>query len=240
MERSLFFKIKALHEDVPAKRIPADKELSPEQIPLPPLPLLRSVDSQDTLSIQVTEPSPSPEIEKPSVTDIIAKYNTSPAVTSPSESNPLNSSATSSPKPKAKPTSDLPAPLAKEIPGGQGKAITPASITQSQHNAEEDGQAKPESELVRCDGQVPENEIKVEDEDEGVVTESKSETGEDGWDEEETLVEVLAPGSSEKAALEISGLCNEISTGKTDGLPKALDELKVLESEVLPAVKVVA
>jgi hypothetical protein len=236
-----FLKIKPLHEDVPAKRAPADKKLSPEQIPLPPSPLLRPVDSQNTLSIQVTEPSPSPEIEKPSVTDIITKSNTSSAVTPSSESNPLNSSATSSPKPKAKPTSDLPAPLVKEIPGGQEKVITPVSTTQSQHNAGEDGQAKPESELVRCDGQVPENEIKVKDEDEGVVTESKSETGEDGWDEEETLVEVLAPGSLEKTALEIvGGLCNEISTGKTDGLPKALGELKVLESEVLPAVKVVA
>jgi hypothetical protein len=54
------------------------------------------------------------------------------------------------------------------------------------------------------------------------------------------LVEVLALGSLEKAALEIvNGFCNEISTRKTNGLLKALDGLKVLESEVLLAAKVV-
>jgi len=44
----------------------------------------------------------------------------------------------------------------------------------------------------------------------------------------------------EKAALGIVGLCSEISTGKTDGLSIASDELKGLESEVLPVVEVVA
>jgi hypothetical protein len=236
-----FLKINPLYEDVPAKRALADEELSPERIPLPPSPLLRPVDSQDILSMQVTEPGPRLEIEKPSVTNTITKSNTSSVATPSSESkNPLNSSATSSPKPKSKPTSNLSAPLAKEIPGGQEKAITPASITQSQHNAEEDGQGKPESELVRCERQVPENEIKFKVEDQGVVAKIKSETGEDGWDEEETLVEVLAPGLLEEAALEIVGLCNEISTGKTDGLSKTSDELKGLKSEVLPVVEVVA
>jgi hypothetical protein len=40
--------------------------------------------------------------------------------------------------------------------------------------------------------------------------------------------------------LEIVGLCNEISTGKTNGLSNVPDELKGLESEVLPVVEVVA
>ena len=235
-------KTNPLHEDVPAKRALADKGLSPERIPLPPSPLVRPVDSQDILFMQVTEPGPRPEIEKPSVTNIITKSNTSSVATPSSESkNPSNASATSFPKPKSKPASGLSAPLAKEVPGGQEKAIAPASITQSQHNAEEEGgQGKPESELDRCERQVPKNEIKFKDEDQGVVAKIKSETGEDGWDEEETLVEVLAPGFLEKAALGIVGLCNEISTGKTDGLSKASDELKGLESEVLPVVEVVA
>jgi hypothetical protein len=234
-------KTNPLHEDVPAKRALADKELSPERIPLPPSPLLRPADSQDILFMQVTEPGPRPEIENPSVTNIITKSNTSSVATPSSESkNPSNASATSSPKPKSKPASNLSASLAKEIPGGQEKAIAPASITQSQLNAEEDGQGKPESELVRCERQVPENEMKFKDEDLGVVAKIKSETGEDGWDEEETLVEVLAPGFLEKAALEIVGLCNEISTGKTNGLSNVPDELKGLESEVLPVAEVVA
>ena len=230
-------KTNPLHEDVPAKRALADKGLSPERIPLPPSPLVRPVDSQDILFMQVTEPGPRPEIEKPSVTNIITKSNTSSA----ESKNPSNASATSFPKPKSKPASGLSAPLAKEVPGGQEKAIAPASITQSQHNAEEEGgQGKPESELDRCERQVPKNEIKFKDEDQGVVAKIKSETGEDGWDEEETLVEVLAPGVLEKAALGIVGLCSEISTGKTDGLSIASDELKGLESEVLPVVEVVA
>jgi hypothetical protein len=181
-----FLRIEPLHEDILAKRAPADKELSPEQIPLPPSPLLRPANSQDT------EIYLSLEIEKLCVTDIITKSNNGSTVPPLSESDALNSSATSSsPTPKAEPKSNHPAWLLKEISVDQAEAITVVSITQSQHNAEEDVQKKSKSELLRCDGQVSENETDVKDSDQVTVMENESETVKDGWDAEEGLTEAF-------------------------------------------------
>jgi hypothetical protein len=111
------------------------------------------------------------------------------------------------------------------------------SITQRQQSVEGDGQAEPESELLGCDGQTREEEIKSHDQDESTATENETGTGADGWDAEETLVEGQIPRSLEKAPLKIAdGLYNEISTGKADGVLEGLDGLKVLESEAPPAV----
>jgi T5orf172 domain len=200
---------------------------SPGPIPLPgssfPGP------KKQTKSDQVIKVKPLPESE----------FSIS-AVT-PASDNLLDSSAISSSKPKTKPTSELLASLAKEILEEQEKAIPPASITQSVHSAEKDEQSKSEGELVRCDVQKPENEIEAEGKYEGIKTEGKPETGEDGWDGEDTLVEVPEPGSLEKVVLEfVGGLGKEDSTAKTDGFPKASDKLKASESEALLAVKAVA
>jgi len=110
-----------------------------------------------------------------------------------SESDALNSSATSSyPTTKTEPKSNHPAPLIKEISDGQAEAIRACSITQSQHNAEEDVQKKSKSELLKCDGQVSENETDVKDLDEFTVMENEPETVEDGWDAEGALTEAFA------------------------------------------------
>jgi hypothetical protein len=168
-----------------------------------------------------------------------------------SEPNPSDSSATSaSPRPKAEPVSDPPAPLVTEISEAllslsideqEEVAETLTSITQRQQNTEGGRQAEPESELLGCDGQTLEEEVKSHDQDESTTTENETGTGADGWDAEETLVEDQTPRSLEKAALKIvDELCNEISTGKANGVLKGLDGLKVLESEAPLAVKVVA
>jgi hypothetical protein len=70
-----FLKIKPPHEGVPAKGVPADEELSPEHIPLPPSPILQPVDSQYTPSVRVTEPGPSLDIEIQSITDTIKNFH---------------------------------------------------------------------------------------------------------------------------------------------------------------------
>jgi hypothetical protein len=54
------------------------------------------------------------------------------------------------------------------------------SITQHQQNVEGDGQAEPESELLGCDGQTREEEIKSHDQDESTATENETGTGVDG------------------------------------------------------------
>jgi hypothetical protein len=73
------------------------------------------------------------------------------------------------------------------------------------------------------------------------ATENKTGTGADWWDADETLVELQTPRSLEKAALKmVDGLCNEISTGKANGVLKGLEGLKVLESEAPLAVEAVA
>lgn len=64
-----FLGIEPLHQNVPARRTPADKELSPEQIPLPPSPLLRPTESQDT-DIHLSQ-----EMDKLCVKDITPKPN---------------------------------------------------------------------------------------------------------------------------------------------------------------------
>ena len=95
-----FLGIESRHENVPAKRTPEDKELSPEQIPLPPSPLLRPANSQDA------ETYLSQEIKKLCVTDIITESDNGSAVPPSSEPDAFNSSATSSsPTPKAEPKS---------------------------------------------------------------------------------------------------------------------------------------
>ena len=118
---------------------------------------------------------------------------------------------------------------------------TLTSITQRQQNVEGDGRAEPESELLGCDGQTLEEEIKPHDQDESTATENETGTGADGWDAEETLVEDRKPRSLEKAALKIVDKpYNEISTGKANGVLKGLDGLKVLKSEAPPTGDVVA
>ena len=143
-----------------------------------------------------------------------------------------------SPRPKAESKSGLPASEGKDISRGQEESITPTAVAQLRHNAEECGQAKPESGLLRCDKQIPE---RAEDEDESAVTEIKSETGSDQFDAEQTLVEVPAPESFEGVAPKIvDGLWNETSDGRKDRPSKALDGLNVLKSEVPPADEIVA
>jgi len=102
-----------------------------------------------------------------------------------SKPNPSGSSATSaSPRPKAEPVSDPPAPLVTEISEAlpslstdeqEEVAETLTSITQRQQNVEGDGQAEPESELLGCDGQTRE-EIKSHDSDERTATENETGT----------------------------------------------------------------
>jgi hypothetical protein len=167
-----------------------------------------------------------------------------------SEPNPSDSSATSaSPRPKAEPAPDPHAPPVTEISEAlltlgtdeqEELAETLTSITQRQQNAEGDEQAEPESELLGCDGQTREEEIKSHNQDESTATEKKMGTA-DGWDAEATLVEDQTSRSLEKAALKnVDGLSNDISTGKANGVLKGLDGLKVLESEAPPAVEVIA
>ena len=300
-------KSEPVHKEVLAPEgTPATKELPPEQIPLPPSPLLQSTTfPQDTLSSQETKPGPSTGTEETSAIHIITnsdtnitvvdtssnpKINSSVSLSAPaslsasatpsedipqtnthtstdtstttkssplnfsapsSEPNPSDSSTTSaSPRPKAEPVSDPPAPLVTEISEaplslGTDKqeevAETPTSITQRQQNVEGDGQAEPESELLGCNGQTCEEEIKFHDQDESTATENETGTGADGWDADETLIEDQAPRSLEKAGFEIiDGLYNEISAGKANGVLKGLNGLKVLESEAPPVVEVVA
>ena len=119
-------------------------------------------------------------------------------------------------------------------------AETLTSITQCQQNAEGDGQAEPECELLGCDGQIRDEEIKSHNQDESTATEKKMGTA-DEWDAEATLVEDQTSRSLEKAALKIvDGLYSESSIGKANGVLKGLDEPKGTSSEVPPAVKAVA
>jgi len=167
-----FLGIEPLHENVTAKRAPAEKSLSPAQILPPPSPLTRPANSREG------EIDLSLEMKRLCVTDIITKSNNSSAVFPLSESDALNSSATPSPPTlQTKPKSNHPAPLIK-ISDDQAEAIAVVSITQSQHNVEEDVQKESKSELLKCDGQESEN---------GTVT-----TVKDGWDTEVALTEAFA------------------------------------------------
>jgi hypothetical protein len=158
-----------------------------------------------------------------------------------SEPNPSDSSATCAPlRPKAEPVPDSPAPLITEIPEALSSlgadeqeeiAETLTLITQRQQNVEGDRQAEPENELLGCDGQRCEEEIKSHSQDESTATESEPETKEDGWDAEATLVEDETPRPLEKAALKIvDGLTTKSLPEKRMGVPRGLDGLKVLES----------
>jgi len=103
-----WLKIKPPHESVAAEGAPADEEPWPGNIPLPPSPIFQPEDSHITLSEGVTEPSPSLDIEIQSLTDRVKSFHINPAATPLSESSPLQSSVTSSPKPAATPICDLP------------------------------------------------------------------------------------------------------------------------------------
>lgn len=97
---------------------------------------------------------------------------------------------------------------------------------------EDGGQVKTEGKPG--DTPIYERAIKVEDADGNAVTEVKPSIGNDEWADEETLVEIVTQESLKEAALKIvEGLCPDTSIGKSK-------DLEVLESEVTPAVQVVA
>jgi hypothetical protein len=186
-----------------------------------------------------TLPSATPSEDTPPQTNTPTSTDTSTTTNSPplnfsDPSSELNPSATSaSPGPKVEPAPDSPAPPVTEISEAlltlstdeQEELVeTLTSTTQRQQNAEGDGQAEPESELFRCDGQIREEEIKSHNQDESTETEKKMGTA-GGWDAEATLVEDQIARSLEKVALK-----------NVDGV---LDGPKVLESEAPPAVAVV-
>jgi hypothetical protein len=91
--------------------------------------------------------------------------------------------------------------------------------------SEDDGQVEAVSE--RGDRLIHESVIKVEDADESAVTEIEPGIGDDEWDNEEKLVEIVTPRSLKEAALKIvGGLCPETSIAKTDGL-EVLDQFSL-------------
>lgn len=84
------------------------------------------------------------------------------------------------------------------------------------------------------DRPVHESVIKTEDADESEATEAEPAAGDDDWDNEDTLVEIVAPGCLKEEAFKIAEvLCPETKIAKAKGL-------KVLEIEVPPAAQIVA
>jgi len=208
--------------------------------------------------LATTLPSATPSEDIPPQANTHPSIDTTTTTNSPplnfsdpsSEPNPSDSSATSAslrtkaelaPYPLATPVTEiLEALLTLSTDEQEELAETLTSITQRQQNAEGDGQVEAESELLRCDGQTYEEEMKSHNQDESTATEKEMGTAK-GWDEEATLVEDQTSRSLEKAALKnADGFSNDISTRKANGVLKCLDGLKVLESEAPPAVEVVA
>lgn len=86
----------------------------------------------------------------------------------------------------------------------------------------------------------PHSERKARKEGDEAVCVSGSETRDEKWDEEETLVEILAPESLEKVASRFDyGVGSDVSFEKADKLLKAVDGLRISESEVSAAVVIV-
>ena len=116
----------------------------------------------------------------------------------------------------------------------QTQLSPPSPIPPPLRSADTEGNKEKESVSEHRDGPVHESVIKAEDADESEATEAEAAAGNDDWDNEDTLVEIVAPGSLKEEAFKIAkGLCPETSIAKAKGL-------EVLKSKVPPAAQVVA
>lgn len=122
----------------------------------------------------------------------------------------------------------------EELPPEQIQLRASPPVSPSLQSVDSDDDASVEAVSESADRPARESVVELEDADEGAVIEVEPGIGDDEWDNEETLVEIVAPGSLKEAALKIvEELCPETPIGKLDGL-------EVLESEVTPADQVVA
>ncbi|EED12091.1 hypothetical protein TSTA_001620 [Talaromyces stipitatus ATCC 10500] len=260
----IVIKSEPVDDEVVASEVTPVKEgLLPEQIPLPPSPLLQpTVFGEDTTSLKETNRNSDDGNAKEEDSDLNSTVADTLADSKAGSSGPSSARVSRSVTPiesslekhaqNSTDTTNTESPpsesdtlvplvtwtseaLASMRSDSQEAVVkTPTSTAQRPKTPEDAGQVEPDEKLHGCEEQI----CKEKDEITAAVTEV--ELGLTGWDEDETIVEEQSPKTLEKVALEIvDGIYNDISTGTVNGALKELDKLKVPDSEMQPAIEMV-